>query len=125
MYVCMDGWWKNIDFESAFFLTNSFYKNIHLEHFFTLRVLPPTRRPGGELLCMYGCMDGWMNTSIHTNNSQFGLVGTLRDQLTMYVKPYLHDIYNGFRTKHTYIHFKIGHFLPYIHFRNHGKYHAN
>ena len=49
----------------------------------------------------------------------------LKSKICLYVKPYLHDIYNGFRTKHTYIHFKIGYF-SYRHFsRFNGKYHAN
>ena len=48
----------------------------------------------------------------------------LKGRKTMYVKPYLHDIYHGFRTKHTYIHFKNGYFLRPPIPRNHGKYHA-
>ena len=85
MYVWMDGrmdgWWppglEMLILEEHRFLMNSLYKSVDLEHVLALRVLPPTGRPRGELLCMYGCMDGWMDTSIHTWHAHNSLLFNL------------------------------------------------
>ena len=89
-------------------------------------------------VCMYqfGCIyenhGKYRESNLHTYKHTYLLIEVTiqtcrhcRGRKTMYVKPYLHDIYHGFRTKHTYIHFNFGTFFSYIHFRNHGKYHAN
>ena len=107
-------------------------------------------RPFGDVFCsfVWGSTRRWPTTikterfgapgpgwgsppNIHTykhtyllNKWSIRTFDTLKSIISLYGKTYLHDIYHGFRTKHTYIHFKNGYFLwPPIP-RNHGKYHA-
>ena len=63
MYVWMDGWPPGLEmliWEEHRFLMNSLYKSIDLEHFLALRVGGYTKWENGELLCMFGCMYGWI-----------------------------------------------------------------
>ena len=67
-----------------------------------------------------------IDTYIHTyllNNWSIRLFDNLKSNCEKYVWADFNDKTHAFGTKHTYIHVNFGVFLPYIHFRNHVKYH--